>query len=132
MELEAKLVMTQPQNLKDIGGHMNRLGLSPFDLINIQSLSTLDDIEASRHLLKQKMGELKHRKTLLKEEKKKKEQDALKEMLSCPICMDRKKDTILQPCGHPFCKICAEAITARSGKCPVCRNDVTKMQPFFI
>ena len=39
----------------------------------------------------------------------------------CPICFTNKKDTILYPCKHRFCKICTDKIF-ENYKCPFCRS----------
>lgn len=46
----------------------------------------------------------------------------------CVICMDKKRDTALTPCGHYLCcQICAKGIfssfTFTKPKCPICRKE---------
>ena len=38
----------------------------------------------------------------------------------CPICMDKKRNTISLPCKHLFCEICIDKIE----KCPICRKNI--------
>jgi HAMP domain-containing protein len=56
----------------------------------------------------------------------------LKEMLICPICKKRKRDTIIVSCGHPFCRRCIDNCeVARS--CPFCLKSyvLTALKPFL-
>ena len=39
---------------------------------------------------------------------------------SCPICLDKEKDTALMPCGHVLCHACARSVSA----CPICRGAI--------
>lgn len=43
----------------------------------------------------------------------------LQETLVCPICEERKKDTVFQ-CGHETCQKCSELIS----HCPLCRQQI--------
>ncbi|GMF65001.1 unnamed protein product [Phytophthora lilii] len=43
----------------------------------------------------------------------------LQETLVCPICEDRKKDTVFQ-CGHETCQKCGEFLS----HCPLCRQEI--------
>ncbi|KAG5478031.1 hypothetical protein LSCM4_05429 [Leishmania orientalis] len=44
------------------------------------------------------------------------------EELTCAVCLDSWKDPIeLAPCGHIFCKACAEGLK----ECPVCRGPIS-------
>ena len=51
--------------------------------------------------------------------------DAMREELSCPICMDAVERAVQVPCGHVFCSDCL-AINQSLGEsrhdCPVCRT----------
>ncbi len=58
----------------------------------------------------------------LASEKKETENAAL-----CVVCLDRKKDTLVQPCAHlVLCKTCADPEKVK--KCPVCRAAVDRFQ----
>ena len=46
----------------------------------------------------------------------------------CPICMDRRCDTAIAPCGHLFCAECAAAATTT---CHTCREPVTLRLKLF-
>lgn len=50
------------------------------------------------------------------------------ELLECNICMDRRKDTVLN-CGHVFCETC---VLAFQGKCPNCDAKITATQRIFL
>ena len=55
--------------------------------------------------------------------------DNVKDPLSCDVCMDAKKDTVLEPCGHLcVCSICAKVLD----KCPVCRTEKIATRKIFI
>eukprot|EP01079_Euglenida_sp_SAG-EU17-18_P000264 gene264-2387_t len=49
----------------------------------------------------------------------------------CLICMDQPRGSRLDPCGHyVLCAPCAEMLIASPDpKCPICRSDVSTMQP---
>ncbi|XP_045179245.2 uncharacterized protein LOC123538901 [Mercenaria mercenaria] len=49
------------------------------------------------------------------------------ESSTCPICYDRKKDTVVIPCGHPLCHPCAVYISENDQRCPMCRQTVDKI-----
>ena len=38
----------------------------------------------------------------------------------CPICLDKKSEIHVNPCGHMFCFDCIKKLTNR--KCPICRT----------
>ena len=40
----------------------------------------------------------------------------------CPICLDKKSDIHISPCGHMFCFDCIKKLKDR--KCPICRNNI--------
>ena len=53
---------------------------------------------------------------------------------NCPICLEpmtkTEKVATLLPCGHRFHTQCArDALTSTHGKCPICKSDVTNIQP---
>jgi len=45
----------------------------------------------------------------------------IEEIQTCPICMEKPKDTMLSPCGHRLCRHCVPKVT----KCPECRAEIT-------
>lgn len=47
-----------------------------------------------------------------------------KEKKMCPVCFDNEVNTALVPCGHTYCKGCAEADRSRYAKCPQCRQQI--------
>jgi len=50
----------------------------------------------------------------------------------CKICMDRKVDTILIPCGHAFCSLCAFMAKDDPKKgCHVCRGKIERINKIF-
>jgi late competence protein required for DNA uptake (superfamily II DNA/RNA helicase) len=51
-----------------------------------------------------------------------KPEDVNKKM--CPVCFEREVNTVLLPCGHTYCKECADIDRTRYAKCPQCRSNV--------
>ena len=54
--------------------------------------------------------------------------------IDCPICLHpmtkTEKVATLLPCGHRFHTQCIrDALTSTHGKCPLCKIDVTNIQP---
>jgi hypothetical protein len=58
-----------------------------------------------------------------------KEEDKQKKM--CSICFDKEVDTALVPCGHTYCKKCAEADRSRYARCAQCRKEITSRIKIF-
>ena len=48
--------------------------------------------------------------------------DAHERTTTCQVCMQRRVDAALQPCGHLLCTACAAQIRDR---CPFCRHDLS-------
>jgi len=46
------------------------------------------------------------------------------EDLECPICMGVCVDAVACPCGHLFCRVCAERCLQKDRRCPLCRQSV--------
>lgn len=44
----------------------------------------------------------------------------------CGICLDKKVDTIIVPCGHTICFDCAKTWFTENGECPFCREPLSK------
>jgi len=44
------------------------------------------------------------------------------EARTCTICYDNEKNTILDPCGHKFCQVCAATLR----QCPFCKQRINK------
>lgn len=43
----------------------------------------------------------------------------------CDVCMDKKREVVIVPCGHYcLCGECAKAIEGTTGVCPLCRGDI--------
>ena len=43
----------------------------------------------------------------------------------CGICLSRKANTRLRPCGHELCRLCARKVT----QCPFCRENIYDNRP---
>lgn len=51
----------------------------------------------------------------------------------CCICFVTDKDTIFMPCNHVRCCFeCADEIKTINGRCPVCREPITKVEKIFL
>jgi hypothetical protein len=52
--------------------------------------------------------------------------------MTCVICMDRRRNMALQPCGHlVLCRECAGHFR-RGSRCPICKGRVTRTQEMFM
>eukprot|EP01054_Gregarina_sp_Poly1_P010265 Gregarina_sp_Poly_1__10264@NODE_718_length_6629_cov_150_601798_g540_i0_p1_GENE_NODE_718_length_6629_cov_150_601798_g540_i0NODE_718_length_6629_cov_150_601798_g540_i0_p1_ORF_typecomplete_len1112_score138_36zfC3HC4_2/PF13923_6/2_4e10zfRING_UBOX/PF13445_6/6_1e10zfC3HC4_3/PF13920_6/1_2e09zfC3HC4_4/PF15227_6/7_2e09ProkRING_4/PF14447_6/2_7e08FHA/PF00498_26/0_0075FHA/PF00498_26/0_019zfRING_6/PF14835_6/3_7e08zfC3HC4/PF00097_25/1_5e07zfRING_5/PF14634_6/1_4e07zfRING_2/PF13639_6/5_2e07Ubox/PF04564_15/2_2e0 len=51
---------------------------------------------------------------------------ALKEELTCPICLDAYRLPITVPCGHTFCRYCISQGGLYREACPLCRTTLGK------
>lgn len=59
-----------------------------------------------------------------------KAEDVPKKM--CPVCFDSEVSMALVPCGHTYCRACADMDRSRSAKCPQCRSTInTRVKIFF-
>jgi len=69
---------------------------------------------------------------------KQNEVEKLRELIWCPICMDRSKDTAFKPCNHSLCSKCVGTILGSSlaenriGRCPICRVEVESKYPIYL
>jgi len=51
----------------------------------------------------------------------------------CNVCLDRPRETVLQPCGHVcLCLQCADRIRGGENQCPVCRSRIEKVGQAYI
>jgi len=50
-----------------------------------------------------------------------------KSLVTCTICLDKPRNSVIVPCGHSFCSICAPQIT----KCPICRQLIQRWQKIY-
>jgi hypothetical protein len=49
------------------------------------------------------------------------ELSALSDERICPVCLERRKDTVFSSCGHQACTECSSRLTT----CPICRVPIT-------
>ena len=59
--------------------------------------------------------------------KRKQEYIKSKDVMECSICMERKVDCVLVPCGHMYCSQCIVGLD----ECPHCRAVPQKIQKLF-
>ena len=53
------------------------------------------------------------------------EEKEIDDDISCLICLDAPRDTVLLPCKHmSYCGPCAEQLKASRGQCAVCRGEI--------
>jgi hypothetical protein len=50
--------------------------------------------------------------------------------LTCPVCMDKKKNVVFDLCRHTFCGDCADKIKLK--KCPVCKTVNNSVDPIYL
>ena len=56
------------------------------------------------------------------------ELDELKEANTCQICINRRVDALISPCGHLICRQC---VPRCAGRCPFCRGDIEGAHNFY-
>jgi len=44
----------------------------------------------------------------------------------CPVCFDSLRSPVITDCKHVFCSACITKVIELQGKCPFCRNRLTK------
>jgi len=54
-----------------------------------------------------------------------------REKKMCPVCFDNEVNMALVPCGHTYCKGCAETDRSRYAKCPQCRAQINARVKIF-
>lgn len=109
----------------------------------------LNDLErakkVARKSVKNKRKQREKHKNQVKEYKKQveklaKEKETLEEQMQqksdeglCSVCIDKKKTSVLIPCGHcTCCYECAATIQKSNGTCPVCRSRIEKIVKLII
>ena len=51
--------------------------------------------------------------------------DDLDDEECCVVCCDKRRDTVLVPCGHVvLCSGCCDDVVAATNECPVCRHAI--------
>jgi len=110
-----------------LSNHLHELQLTPLDLLPIPATHSLPELKDIKRVLKGKLEEVARR---TKEVRKEKMREALDASL-CAICMERRKDTFLDPCGHALCQICS-TLMVKSMQCPMCRKKVDGKKDLFL
>ena len=57
--------------------------------------------------------------------------DAITDILTCPICMEYLTRPCETSCGHAFCEYCLNKWLERSELCPSCRKSALPVHPSF-
>ena len=57
--------------------------------------------------------------------------DAITDILTCPICMEYLTRPCETSCGHAFCEYCLNKWLERSELCPSCRKSALPAHPSF-
>jgi hypothetical protein len=52
--------------------------------------------------------------------------------LTCSICMDRRKNIVLTPCGHCYCYECVVLFTRKNDPCPTCRAKIKSTNRLYL
>lgn len=103
--------------------------------------TSIPQIEQLESKLESKLDQTKRHKFHLQE----KQIERLKEVVLCPICLDKQKNMSLEPCGHALCKTCVDSIftinnnnnqnNQNNGKktsCPICRKKVKAVHQIYL
>lgn len=104
----------------------------PLDLLQVEQATTIPLIEQLESKLESKLDLAKKHKFYLQQQ----QIDKLKEVVLCPICLDKQKNMSLEPCGHALCKSCVDKIfnNQSGGKkaCPLCRKKVKAVHQIYL
>ena len=52
--------------------------------------------------------------------------------LNCNICMERRKNSSFDLCGHTACQECALNIFGNDERCHMCRENIERVRPFYL
>ncbi|KAK9808692.1 hypothetical protein WJX72_002029 [[Myrmecia] bisecta] len=96
----------------------------PLDLDRAKLIEELQALRDERAALSRDLGNTQQELHQLKEEA---ETEAGQSQ--CRVCLTRKMDAVIIPCGHALCGECAGAL--RNGKCPMCRATGTVHRLFL-
>ena len=90
----------------------------------------MPQIEQLEAKLETKLDLAKKHKFLLQQ----KQIERLREVVLCPICMDKQKNISLEPCGHALCKSCVDTLDMSGGQkgCPLCRKKVKAVHQIYL
>ncbi len=128
------LILTELQNkLQETQRELQFHETDPLELIDLNTLTTTSLIEDLEQRMELKLDVVKNHKFQVQQ----KQIDKLKEVLLCPICMDKQKNVSLEPCGHALCKGCANLLFGNTnngnGKgCPLCRKTVKVIHQIYL
>ncbi|KAL9657307.1 hypothetical protein ABK040_011527 [Willaertia magna] len=50
--------------------------------------------------------------------------------IRCPICLDKRKDCVIVPCGHTFCNHCIDSNKLKA--CPLCREKIQQLSKMYL
>eukprot|EP00026_Physarum_polycephalum_P009594 Phypoly_transcript_09722.p1 GENE.Phypoly_transcript_09722~~Phypoly_transcript_09722.p1 ORF type:complete len:411 (+),score=94.84 Phypoly_transcript_09722:142-1374(+) len=99
----------------------------------VNASTSAQDMEALCARLKAVHARAKQRMGELQQIAQQRKIDELESSLTCPICMDQKKNVSCVPCGHALCRACADAVSTRGNpRCPICREEVRSTNPIYL
>ena len=99
----------------------------------LHSMTSAQEIDALCVRMKDVLTRAKQRRVELQQVVQQRKIDELESSLTCPICMDQKKNVSCVPCGHALCRACAEAVSGRGNrKCPICREVVQHTNAIYL
>lgn len=53
-------------------------------------------------------------------------------LLTCPICLDKNKNVVMDLCRHTFCGDCIDMLKSKSLLCPLCKKGNNRVEPIFL
>lgn len=97
---------------------------------SIFHLQTIEN-KTKKNLIKMEKTNNEYEKTLSRINKtvkrRKEEYLKTKDKMECTICMERRVDCVLVPCGHLYCSVCVKGLIS----CPHCRSNYKIIQKIF-
>ena len=124
--------------LEATNAYNSALTLSPVEVLDaldacVNGCTSAQGMDALCGRLRPALARAEQRRGELQQVAQKRKIEELENRLTCPICLDHKKNVSCVPCGHALCRACADAVSSRGNrKCPFCREDVQHTNPIFL
>ena len=58
-------------------------------------------------------------------------ENALALSMTCGVCKHATKSTMLDPCGHVFCDVCAKRVVDGKKICPLCKEPTDRKRQLY-